>query len=296
MSPRCQPGILGPVPKVGRYISFLLHGEGDPHHVLAQLDALGPWVRDQVVLGLGASLVSALDRKVPGLRPFPSMIGRGVNAPATPIDLWVWLKGSDRGALIHQTRELERHFGGHLEVCDVVDAFKHGHGLDLTGYEDGTENPVGEDAVRAAIVGGNDPGLSGSSFVSVQTWIHDLDAFEAMPAATQDHVIGRRRSDNVELDDAPASAHVKRTAQESFTPEAFMWRRSMPWTDGENAGLVFVSFAASLDPFEAQLRRMLGLEDNITDALFRFTRPLTGANLWCPPVKEQGLDLRLLTV
>ena len=32
---------------------------------------------------------------------------------------------------------------------------------------------------------------------------------------------GRRHRDNEELDDAPPSAHVKRTAQESFTPEAF---------------------------------------------------------------------------
>jgi len=30
----------------------------------------------------------------------------------------------------------------------------------------------------------------------------------------QDNTIGRRRRDNDELDEAPASAHVKRTAQE----------------------------------------------------------------------------------
>ena len=47
--------------------------------------------------------------------------------------------------------------------------------------------------------------------------------------------------------------------------------------------------------FEAQMRRMAGLDDGITDALFRFTHPLTGAYFWCPPVATDGrLDLRAL--
>ena len=39
---------------------------------------------------------------------------------------------------------------------------------------------------------------------------------------------------------------------------------------------------------------MMGLEDGVTDALFRFTRPVTGAYYWCPPVKGLRLDLRAL--
>ena len=34
--------------------------------------------------------------------------------------------------------------------------------------------------------------------------------------------------DDPEIDEAPESAHVKRTAQESFDPEAFILRASMP--------------------------------------------------------------------
>jgi putative iron-dependent peroxidase len=99
------------------------------------------------------------------------------------------------------------------------------------------------------------------------------------------------------MDDAPPSAHVKRTAQESFEPEAFVVRRSMPWADGARAGLVFVAFGHSFDAFEAQMRRMVGEEDGITDALFGFTRPLTGAYFWCPPVGAAGrLDLRALGI
>ena len=115
-----------------------------------------------------------------------------------------------------------------------------------------------------------------------------------MTTEEQDNAIGRRKSDNEELGDAPPSAHVKRTAQESFDPEAFVLRRSMPWADGSAAGLVFVAFGKSFAAFEAQLRRMVGAEDGITDALFRFTRPVSGAYFWCPPMKEGRLDLSAL--
>jgi len=143
-------------------------------------------------------------------------------------------------------------------------------------------------------VRGQGAGVDGSSFAAVQQWVHNLDHFEAMTAKQQDKTFGRRRSDNAELKDAPPSAHIKRTAQESFEPEAFILRRSMPWADPARAGLVFVAFGRSFDAFEALLRRMVGTDDGITDALFRFTRPISGAYFWCPPVASGRLDLRAL--
>ena len=131
--------------------------------------------------------------------------------------------------------------------------------------------------------------------MAVQQWVHDLARFEAMASRDRDHVFGRRQSDNEELDDAPPSAHVKRTAQESFEPEAFVLRRSMPWADAHGEGLVFVAFGSSLDAFEAQLQRMVGKDDGVADALFSFTRPTSGAYFWCPPITAGALDLRALT-
>ena len=68
----------------------------------------------------------------------------------------------------------------------------------------------------------------------------------------------------------------------------------MPWSDALRCGLVFVAFGHSFDAFEAQWRRMCGLEDGIVDALFRFTRPIGGAYFWCPPMHGGRLDLRAL--
>ena len=127
--------------------------------------------------------------------------------------------------------------------------------------------------------------------MAIQQWQHDLNGFAALPSEEQDNIMGRRKSDNEELDDAPESAHVKRTAQESFTPEAFIVRRSMPWTENGKSGLMFVAFGRTLNAFEVQLRRMSGLEDGIIDGLYRYSRPLNGGYYWCPPMKDGRMDL-----
>ncbi len=150
---------------------------------------------------------------------------------------------------------------------------------------------MGEAAFEAAILSCDNAVINGSSFFAVQQWQHDLDSFDALPGKRQDNLIGRRRSGNLELDDAPESAHVKRTAQENFDPEAFLVRRSMPWSIKLQAGLMFVAFGRSFDAFEAQLNRMAGIEDGIEDGLFQFSRVLNSAYYWCPPVKQGKLNL-----
>ncbi|MBX3661186.1 MAG: Dyp-type peroxidase [Burkholderiales bacterium] len=288
----CQPAILQPIPALARYASYTLLPDSDPRAALRRLR--GVTDGERTFAGIGQSLVSALGREIPELRAFPEFSGRGIDVPSTPAALLLWLRGEDRGELVNRHRGLDGLLSGAFRCTQVIDAFTYDGRArrDLTGYEDGTENPRGRKAVATAV--SRRKGIAGSSFLAIQQWEHDLHRFEAMPRREQDHCFGRRRSDNEELDHAPASAHVKRTAQESFDPEAFVLRRSMPWAEGERCGLVFTAFGASFDAFEALLRRMVGEEDGITDALFRFTRPLSGAYFWCPPLKGGKLDLSAL--
>lgn len=198
--------------------------------------------------------------------------------------------------MLHRARRLNRALAPAFRLEQVIDAFTYGTGRDLTRYEDGTENPKAERASEVEFVRDHGDGLDGSSFVAVQQWAHDLDRFEAKSTQEQDNTIGRRRSDNDEIEDEPPSAHVKRTAQEHFDPAAFVLRRSMPWVGGSCAGLVFVAFSTSFDAFEALFRRMVGAEDGIADALFTFTRPTSGTFFWCPGMQDGRLNLRLLGV
>src|SRR5262249_35031501 len=135
---------------------------------------------------------------------------------------------------------------------------------------------------------------TGSSFVAEQRWLHDLKHFHGHLPAETDHMIGRRRDSNEEIEDAPPSAHVKMSAQESYEPAAYMLRRSMPFAHDVTQGLEFVALGRSFDAYERVMRRMAGLDGDMTDALFKFSRPVTGGYYWCPPIVGSHLDLRVL--
>lgn len=205
-----QPGILAPVPALSRYLEFRLLPDSNPKDTLSSLSGID-W-DDGAVIGFGAGLLKAVGHGIDGIHAFPAMSGPGCDVPSTQADLWCWIRGEDRGDIVHHSRSFTQMVEPAFDCEHIVDGFRYGEGLDLSGYEDGTENPEGDAAIAAAIVEGQGAGLDGASFVSTQQWLHNLDYFESMAQDTRDNIIGRRLSDNEELDDAPESAHVKRTA------------------------------------------------------------------------------------
>ena len=278
---------------MGRSMTFRLMPDTDFRGALGRLrDGLR---LDMGVVGLGDPVVRALEKDIPGLSTFPGLSGPSFAVPSTQQALWVFLRGEDRGALLHATMALRTLIGPAFELHDLMDTFVYAGGRDLTGYEDGTENPKDDKAAEAALVSGP-PGIAGSSFVAVQRWVHDLKHFNEYPQHRRDAIIGRRQDTNEEIADAPASAHVKRTAQESYEPPAFMVRRSMPWAGVNEQGLEFIAYVESLSRFDRVLRRMVGLEDGVADALFKFSRAISGGYYWCPPIQNNRLDLSYVGV
>ena len=287
-----QPAILLDVPARSRYLTFVIDHPDELKNVLMSLTHLVDG--NNVVMGIGANIAKTLNKDVPGLHQFPALSEASVPIPVTPGDLWFWLRGDDLGELLHRGRAIGVIAKPAFKLISAVDGFKYGSGLDLTGYVDGTENPADELAEQAALVSGVSNKMDGSSFVAVQQWQHDLNYFENQSCQMQDHIIGRTKLTDEEIDDAPLTAHVKRVEQDDFDPPAYVVRRSMPWIENQQAGLMFVSFGHLFDAFEKQLRRMVGLDDAITDALFTFSKPLTGNFYWCPPIGKDGIDLSQL--
>lgn len=290
-SDNSQPCLLAAPPPVGRSLTFRVAQGADLRSALKRLQ--GDFALDWGVIGIGEPVVRALGRTMEGLRVFPSLAGAACTIPATQQGLWCFLRGQDRGVLFDLTERIRTLLDGALVLDDALDTFVYNGGRDLTGYVDGTENPRDEAAREAALVPAGHP-LMGSSFVAVQRWEHDLTRFRSFTPDRRDAVMGRRADTNDEIDDAPVSAHVKRSAQESYDPPAFMVRRSMPWADAHRQGLEFIVYIESLDRYERVLRRMVGLDDGIVDALFTFSRPVTGGYYWCPPVHEKRLNLSSL--
>lgn len=288
-----QQGILDEETKLARYLTFSINDNSSAAAALKALsEAIDP---TETVVGLGQSCIAVLGSNISDLKIMPAQCGDGFEIPSIPEALWIWIRGNDRGEIFHRCHKIEKILSSAFAVTSVVDSFQYDENRDMSGYVDGTENPVGTDAVDAAIIKSSEQGLKGSSFVAVQQWLHNFDTLDHMTTQEKDNAIGRHISDNEEFD-APKSAHVKRSAQEDFEPEAFMLRRSMPWVDGLDGGLMFVSFVHTLDAFEAIMDRMIGKDDGVVDALFKFTRPINGAYYWCPPVKDGKLDLSALGI
>jgi putative iron-dependent peroxidase len=289
-SPPFQSAVLAQVPAIGHVLVYDVRVGVDPRPALRRLrQELSP---KTTVVGLGLPLVMALGAQIPGLRAFPAVCGPAVAFPSTQSALWIFIAGADRSAVHDQARAVPVLLGQGFVLREEVSTFKYRGGRDLSDYEDGTENPKDQLAVAAAISAGGGPGLEGGSFVAGQRFVHDLARFGGLDGADRDAIFGRSHATNEELPDAPVSAHVKRTAQETFEPPAFMVRRSMPWGDVTNHGLYFVAYGESLDRFERVLRRMAGLEDGITDGLLSWTHAVTGGYYWCPPLNDGRLDLR----
>src|SRR3954469_10542705 len=92
-----QGGVLGPLPPHGRYLTFRLTAPAQAKQALKILAGIANG--ENCVVGLGQSLIRALDRDVPGFKPFPVSASKTAPVPATPSDLWCWLRGTSRGDL-----------------------------------------------------------------------------------------------------------------------------------------------------------------------------------------------------
>ena len=300
-----QTGIFKPIPHLATYLNFKLIGAAPKALALANLQQLLRMADGRrAVVGLSVNLCKSLAIKAPqALRAFQTPAGGKLKLPETPVDLLVWLRATpaqDRGDLLTISRQVQALLGDTFVLTETVEAFQHlsksgknskGINRDLTGYEDGTENPKGQKAVDFGFA------PDGGSFLAVQKWQHKWENITKMSPTEQNQAFGRNKQSNAELETAPPSAHIKRTTQEDFTlsdgTEGFSLRRSMPWSDGANSGLMFAAFGKSFEAFELQLARMVGADDGITDAVFKMSKPLTGSFFWCPPAVDGEIKYKL---
>ena len=243
-----------------------------------------------LVVGFGSDLWRAIapEHAPPDLAPFVAL-GRpgGHHAPATQHDFWLWISSSTRDIVFEHARAAVKALESVASVATDQDAFVHRDSRDLTGFIDGTANPMTHEAPAAVLVPDGQAG-AGGSHVLVMRWVHDLAAFEALPIEEQQRVFGRTKLDSVELRGGakPETAHIARVEIADETGEELpIYRRSVPYGTLAEHGLMFVAFAADRARVDRMLARMFGLDaDGLHDRLTDFSRPVTGAFYFAPPL------------
>ncbi len=243
-----------------------------------------------LVLAFGSELWRVLaPADVPvGLAPFQP-VGRigGHHAPATQHDLWLWINGSSQDVVFEHTRAAAAAIDTVALLANEQVAFVHRDSRDLTGFIDGTANPSLLEAPHAALVPDGQPGAGGSHVLAMR-WVHDLDAFEALPTGDQEGIFGRTKADSIELADGakPPTAHIARVEiEDAAGVELPIYRRSVPYGTVAEHGLYFVAFSADRSRFDTMLGRMFGTgDDGLRDRLTDFSRPVSGAYYYAPPL------------
>jgi porphyrinogen peroxidase len=202
--------------------------------------------------------------------------------PATQHDAVLWLSGSAYDVVFDVARQAIADLRTLGRVAEETSSWPYRHDRDLTGFIDGTENPTLVDAPELVLIPEGKPG-EGGTILLLQKWEHDAAAWESLSDAEQERVIGRRKSDSVELEDKPSESHVASTDQDSFGK---IFRRNMPYGTVTEHGTMFVGFSAEQRPLAAMLESMAGLASGTPDALTRYTRPLTGAYYVVPSIES----------
>jgi porphyrinogen peroxidase len=222
-----------------------------------------------------------------GLHPFPEIKAGSRHAVSTPGDLLFHIRAVRMDLCFELATHIMTRLGGAVTVADEVHGFRYFDDRDLIGFVDGTENPVGAAAGQAALIGAEEPGFEGGSYVIVQKYLHDLPAWNAIPIEQQQNIVGRTKLDDIELDDAvkPSYAHNALTTITADGEEIKIVRDNMPFGapgSGEY-GTYFIGYARSPATTEQMLNNMfVGLPEGNYDRLLDISTAVTGSLFFVP--------------
>lgn len=220
------------------------------------------------------------------LHPFREIRGQH-HAVSTPGDMLFHIRAARMDLCFELATQIMTRLGSAVAATDEVQGFNYFDNRDLIGFVDGTENPVDQGAIDATIIGEEDPGFAGGSYVIVQKYLHDLARWNEVPVAEQEKIIGRTKLSDIELDDAvkPTSAHNALTSITEDGEELEILRDNMPFGDAGKGefGTYFIGYARSPRRIEQMLENMfIGRPPGNYDRLLDFSRAVTGTLFFVP--------------
>jgi porphyrinogen peroxidase len=242
------------------------------------------------VVGVGAEVWDRLfgAPRPAALHSFPGFSGSRHSAPATPGDLLFHIRAHRLDLCFELAQELMNRFGGSAAVVDEVHGFRSFDERDLLGFVDGTENPEGEAAPAAVLVGDEDADFAGGSYAVIQKYVHDLDAWNALPVEAQERAIGRTKLNDIELPDdvKPADSHVAlNTIVDEDGTEHQIMRFNMPFgaVGTREFGTYFIGYAGDPAVIELMLTNMfVGRPPGNYDRILDFSTAVTGNLFYIP--------------
>jgi putative iron-dependent peroxidase len=293
--------ILTPITEAAIFLTLSVNSgaEDGVRDVLSDLSGLKRSVGFRIpegeltcVVGVGAEVWDRLfgAPRPAGLHPFPEFAGPRYSAPATPGDLLLHIRAHRLDLCFELAQRLMGRLTAHVRVVDEVHGFRSFDERDLLGFVDGTENPEGAAAPAAVLVGDEDQEFAGGSYVVVQKYLHDLEAWDALPVEEQERAIGRTKLNDIELADEvkPANSHVAlNTIVDQNGDQRQIVRFNMPFgrVGAGEFGTYFLGYARDPEVIEQMLTNMfIGKPPGNYDRILDFSTAVTGNLFFVPTV------------
>jgi porphyrinogen peroxidase len=221
------------------------------------------------------------------LHPFREIRAGTRHAVSTPGDLLFHIRAKRMDLCFELATQIMARIGDAVTPADEVHGFRYFDDRDLIGFVDGTENPRGQEAIDAVLVGRDDPAFAGGSYVIVQKYLHDLAGWDALSTEAQEKIIGRKKLSDIELDDSvkPTSAHNALTTITENGKEVKILRDNMPFGRPTQAefGTYFIGYSRSPRTSEQMIENMfVGRPPGNYDRLLDFSRAVTGGLFFVP--------------
>lgn len=245
----------------------------------------------ETVVGIGSD---AWDRLFSGprpaqLHPLPEIAGATHTAVSTEGDLLLHIRAQQLFLCWEMARQLMVQMRGRVSVVDETFGFRYFDRRDLLGFVDGTENPPPLTAYEAVTVTPEqDAAFAGSSYVIVQKYLHDLDAWGGLSVEQQEHAVGRTKLEDIELPDdvKPDDSHVAlNTVPDENGDEPKIVRDNMPFGSfrEDHAGTYFIGYTRDPAVIERMLRHMfVGVPEGSHDRLLDVSTAVTGTTFFVP--------------
>ena len=292
--------VSSPLTKVAIFLVVTIN-PGDDHRatvlsLCADLSALlrGVGFRNldgalSCIMGIGSDAWDRLfgSPRPADLHPFREIRSGPRHAVSTAGDLIFHIRAKRMDLCFELAMQIMGRLKGAVSTADEVQGFRYFDERDVLGFVDGTENPTGNAAADAVFIGGEDPAFAGGSYVIVQKYLHNLEAWNNLSTEAQEKIIGRSKVSDIELDDSvkPTSAHNALTTIEENGVEIKILRDNMPFGSpglGE-FGTYFIGYSRSPRTIEEMLENMfIGRPPGNYDRILDFSTPVTGNLFFIP--------------
>ncbi len=203
------------------------------------------------------------------LEDFQGIQGDQHTAPATKADLFLHVRASQAATSYLVVDQIMGFLRPIVDVVDETHGFHYHEGRAIIDFIDGTENPVGEEAKEWAIIGEEDPDFINGSYAFAQKYVHDLDAWRALPTEVQEKYIGRRKYSDIELEDEEKDprAHNIISQDNRDDEEHKIVRMNVVFANpGEGIrGTYFIGYARHWDVTRQMLTNMFTKNDRLLE-------------------------------